>query len=146
MIKIRSLDDRTYEELMQEALAEIPLYTKEWTNFNPSDPGITILENLTAFQILQQNHIDEITPSIRKKLLQLAGFYEKKGKCARILIGAQGVKEEVKLPAGQKFNLGDLCFETNKAIILKPWKITKIFSIVEEKKKEFSFLNNIQPT
>ena len=140
MIKIRSLDDRTYEELMQEALAEIPLYTKEWTNFNPSDPGITILENLTAFQILQQNHIDEITPSIRKKLLQLAGFYEKKGKCARILIGAQGVKEEVKLPAGQKFNLGDLCFETNKAIILKPWKITKIFSIVGEKKKEFSFL------
>lgn len=140
MIKIRSLDDRTYEELMQEALSEIPLYTKEWTNFNPSDPGITILENLTAFQILQQNHIDQITPSIRKKLLQLAGFYEQKGKCARILLSAQGVTERIKLPAGQKFYLGDLCFETNKGINLNPWEITKIFSIAGKEKKEFSFL------
>lgn len=140
MIRIRSLDDRTYEELMQEAIGEIPLYTKEWTNFNPSDPGITILENLTAFQILQQNRIDEITPSIRKKLLQLAGFYEKKGKCSRILLSAVNLESEIKLPPGQKFKLGDLCFETNKAITLNPWEITRIFSVAGGEKKEFSFL------
>ena len=139
MLRSRSLDDRTYEELMQEAVGEIPLYTKEWTNFNPSDPGMTILENLTAFQILQQNHINEITPALRKKLLQLAGFHEKRGKCAQILLGAHHVKEEVKLPAGQKFKLGDLCFETNKAITLQPWGITKIFSLMGKEKKEFTF-------
>ena len=140
MISIRSLDDRTYEELLQEALRTIPLYTKEWTNFNPSDPGITILENLTAFEILQQNHIDEITPALRKKLLQLAGFQEKKGKCARILIGTEDLSESLYLPANQKFTLGDLCFETNKAINLRPWEITGIFSICGEAKREFSYL------
>ncbi|MBR5578978.1 MAG: baseplate J/gp47 family protein [Lachnospiraceae bacterium] len=140
MLSIRSLDDRTYEELIQEALGNIPLYTKEWTNFNPSDPGITILENLTAFEILQQNHIDEITPAIRKKLLQLAGFQEERGRCARILIGAENIEETLYLPANQKFTLGDLCFETNKAIVLNPWEITRIFSICRGERKEFSYL------
>ncbi|EDZ95128.1 MAG: putative baseplate assembly protein [Limnospira sp. PMC 1291.21] len=39
-----SLDDRTYEDLLQECLLRIPRYCPEWSNYNPSDPGITLLE------------------------------------------------------------------------------------------------------
>lgn len=39
-----NLDDRRYEELMAECLQRIPRYCPEWTNFNPSDPGITLVE------------------------------------------------------------------------------------------------------
>lgn len=42
------LDDRTFEDLMDEVRARIPLYTPEWTDHNLSDPGITLLE-LFAF-------------------------------------------------------------------------------------------------
>ena len=79
MLNSRNLSDKTYEELMAEALLSIPLYSDEWTNFNPSDPGVTILENLTAFQTLQQNYIDRVTPQIQQKLLKLAGFQAEKG-------------------------------------------------------------------
>ena len=42
-----NLDDRTYEDLLQECILRIPRYCPEWTNYNPSDPGITLLELFT---------------------------------------------------------------------------------------------------
>ncbi|GCE94138.1 hypothetical protein NIES46_21910 [Arthrospira platensis NIES-46] len=39
-----NLDDRTYDDLLQECLLRIPRYCPEWNNYNPSDPGITLLE------------------------------------------------------------------------------------------------------
>ncbi|NTW03560.1 MAG: hypothetical protein HGA19_20185 [Oscillochloris sp.] len=38
------LDDRTYADLVAEARALIPGIYPEWTNHNPSDPGITLVE------------------------------------------------------------------------------------------------------
>jgi len=38
------LDDRSYADLLDEAEALIRTYAPEWTNRNPSDPGITLLE------------------------------------------------------------------------------------------------------
>ena len=54
------LDDRTFEQLFAEARARIPVHTPEWTNFNESDPGITIIQ-LFAFMtensaLSQQSH------------------------------------------------------------------------------------------
>lgn len=47
-LQLPNLDDRRYADLMEEARALIPTHAREWTNHNPSDPGITIIE-LFAF-------------------------------------------------------------------------------------------------
>src|SRR5579862_7356874 len=39
-----SLDDRSYDDLVQDLLANIPAHTPEWTNPQPGDPGRTLLE------------------------------------------------------------------------------------------------------
>lgn len=39
-----NLDDRTFAELVDECLLRIPRYCPEWTNHNPSDPGMTLIE------------------------------------------------------------------------------------------------------
>lgn len=39
-----NLDDRTFDELVEECILRIPRYCPEWTNFNPGDPGITLVE------------------------------------------------------------------------------------------------------
>ena len=39
-----TLDERKYQDLLNEALARIPVHNPEWTNFNKSDPGVTLLE------------------------------------------------------------------------------------------------------
>ena len=89
MLNYRIPEDKTYEELITEAQMQIPFYSQEWTNFQPSDPGITILENLTAFEALQLSRIHEMTPGVLKMLLKLLGFEAGKGKCARILLAAE---------------------------------------------------------
>ena len=74
MLNSVNLNDKTYDELLAEAIAQIPLYSREWTNFNPSDPGITLLQNLTAFQMLQQESINDVPEELRRKLLKLMGY------------------------------------------------------------------------
>jgi len=39
-----ALDDRSYEDLVQEMLASIPAHTPEWTSVQPGDPGRTLIE------------------------------------------------------------------------------------------------------
>jgi predicted phage baseplate assembly protein len=38
------LDDRSFEDLIEECILRIPRYCPEWTNHNPGDPGITLIE------------------------------------------------------------------------------------------------------
>ncbi len=39
-----NLDDRTWQDIVNEARALIPTYAPEWTDHNPSDLGITLIE------------------------------------------------------------------------------------------------------
>ena len=39
MIPAPKLDDRTYADIVAEAMRLIPRYCPEWTNHNPSDPA-----------------------------------------------------------------------------------------------------------
>lgn len=39
-----NLDDRRFSDLVEECILRIPRYCPEWTNHNPSDPGITLIE------------------------------------------------------------------------------------------------------
>jgi hypothetical protein len=68
------LDDRNFEQLFAEARARIPVHNPEWTNFNDSDPGITIIQ-LFAFMtenlLYRSNRIPEAN---RRKFLMLLGI------------------------------------------------------------------------
>ncbi len=49
-LPVPRLDDRTFDQLASEARALIPRHFPAWTDHNPSDPGITLLE-LFAFVV-----------------------------------------------------------------------------------------------
>ena len=38
------LDDRHFQDLVNEAKTLIPRFTPEWTDHNVSDPGVTLIE------------------------------------------------------------------------------------------------------
>lgn len=48
-LNLPDLDDRSFEELTAEMRARIPASAPEWTDHNPSDPGITLLELFAYF-------------------------------------------------------------------------------------------------
>jgi hypothetical protein len=61
-LPIPNLDDRTFDQLVTEARALIPRYLPAWTDYNPSDPGITLLElfaSLFEAAIYQINRVPE---------------------------------------------------------------------------------------
>lgn len=70
-VTLPNIDDRRYDDLVGEAIARIPVHTPEWTNFNRSDPGVTLIEVfafLTESLLYRANQIPERN---RKKFLQL---------------------------------------------------------------------------
>ena len=39
-----NLDDRRYDDIMEEMMQLIPQYCPEWTNLGPADPGVTMVQ------------------------------------------------------------------------------------------------------
>src|SRR5262245_6845013 len=70
-LNIPNLDDRTYADLVQEALAMLPSYAPEWTNHNPSDPGITLIELLAYFTEMLIYRLNRVTRENKLKFLWL---------------------------------------------------------------------------
>lgn len=127
MLERNDYKEVTFEEYFRDALVQIPLYTKEWTNFNASDPGITILENMSAFNVLQQNYIEKLNEQAHLGLLKLAGINRRAGKSASVFLKeAYGNKDE-EFPENYKFYVGELCFENYNRIHINGRRITDIF-------------------
>ena len=69
-----NLDDKTFEELVQEARKQIPIYAPDWTDHNIHDPGITFIELfalLTEIMLYRQNKVPDES---KWKFLQLMGI------------------------------------------------------------------------
>ena len=140
MLSKAMMQEQTFENLIQEARAQIPLYTSEWTNFNPSDPAETILENLSAFTILQQAYIDKMPEEVQKKLFAMAGFTSRNGRSARVLLEAKNVNQTVMIPSGQRFYVGDMCFETNRECPLRGNRLTGIYGKCADSLRDYSYI------
>ena len=127
MLNSVNLNDKTYEELLAEAIAHIPLYSREWTNFNVSDPGITLLQNLTAFQLLQQENINDVPERVQRKLLKLLGCVGRENRAAMALIQAPPQGGPI-LPEGHLLWSGDIPFETVDETPLSAWGLSRVLA------------------
>src|SRR5258705_7275787 len=123
-----NLDDLRYDRIREELVRRIPVYSPEWTDYNESDPGITLIE-LFAYlaeqvgfrlnQIPEKNHIE---------LLKLLGVRLKTARAARtqlaFLLAGPGAATSIPLLAGSRANAKTgnppPSFETVEAIDLTP--------------------------
>jgi len=70
-LTLPNLDDLRWDALVEEGRSLIPAYAPEWTNHNPSDPGITLME-LFAFATEQLMYrANRITNEQTLKFLKL---------------------------------------------------------------------------
>jgi hypothetical protein len=70
-IPLPDLDDRTYADLTAEAQALIPALQPAWTNYNPSDPGIVLIELLAWLTEMLIFQVNEIPAANTEKMLKL---------------------------------------------------------------------------
>lgn len=72
-LEIPDLDDREFEELVEDARKHIPVHSESWTDHNAHDPGITFLELLAWVAESDIYQLDRLTDAHVEKYLQLVG-------------------------------------------------------------------------
>ena len=116
-LDIPELDDTSYDELVSNAKTRIAARTDEWTDFNPHDPGITILELLAWLADTHIYEADQITDAHRKKYLQLVGIEPTPAQPASVALTVSPTDDGGRLPAGTRLRADDgdqqVVFETD---------------------------------
>jgi uncharacterized phage protein gp47/JayE len=67
------LDDRRFEQILRELQLRIPVYTREWTDFNESDPGTTLLQLFAWLTETTLHRLNQLPDAAYIKFLQLLG-------------------------------------------------------------------------
>ena len=122
-LTIPTLDDRRYQDLLDEALARIPVHTPEWTNFNKSDPGVTLIE---VFAFLTENLLyrsNQIPERNRRKFLKLIGVPLQAAASAQGLVAfsnERGPLETITLNTGLEVKAGQVPFRTTQGLDVLP--------------------------
>ena len=123
------LDDRSYQQLRDELVRRIPVYTPEWTDHNASDPGITLIE---LFAFLGENllyRFNQIPEAARLEFLRLLQIPLRPAVAARALITVSTDKlvRDVKqkwtgqiVPLQSELKAGPLPFETQTEVVAWP--------------------------
>lgn len=77
------LDDRSFSDIVAEALQRIPLYTPEWTDHNLSDPGITVIELFAWMTDIILYRLNRVPDKHYIKFMELIGMRLREAEPAR---------------------------------------------------------------
>lgn len=140
------LDDRTYREIESDAVFHIPREYPEWTNYNPSDPGITLVQLFSWLKEVQQYHLSQISSSKRLKYLRLLGIEMEHIRPADGAVsvepGLNQVGTEITLPKGTRFFAEDMAFETVEKEWIHPTKLIGAYMVQGEKLSRYHNIGN----
>lgn len=120
------LDDRTFQELMDEMRSLIPIYCPEWTNHNPSDPGITLLELFAFLTEIMLYRLNRVPVRTLFSLLDVLGIQPQPPSAARtpIVVNPNPTAHGYLLKAGaavgaRRAGTGEpLIFETERDLLI----------------------------
>jgi len=121
-----NLDNRTYEQIVQEARRSIPRLIAEWTDENAHDPGITFLELFAWVTEIQQYYLNRITERSMRKFLAVLGTEPREQTCSATVATIGGVSRTLALPVGTKLVANDQIFETSTPALLLPFQIARV--------------------
>lgn len=140
MIPSPKLDDREYQDIVDEALSLIPRYAPEWTNHNPSDPGITLLELAAWMTDLILYRLNRVPEKNYVAFLNLLGIKLKPPRAASALIrfnlvdGAtrQRIPKGTQLTTPEGTEDDTVTFETARDLIITDVKLDRVFSYFDQ--------------
>jgi predicted phage baseplate assembly protein len=68
------LDDRTFQDIVDEAKRLIPQYTPEWTNHNLSDPGVALIELFAWMSEMVLYRLNQVPDRLYVHFLNMVGI------------------------------------------------------------------------
>ena len=115
------LDDRSYEQIRDELVARIPVYAPEWTDHNPSDPGIALIE---LFSYLTENllyRFNQIPDSTKLEFLRLLQIPLRPAKAAKVMLElTTKLDNGQQVPQFHKASASEVNFSTQSEVRVLP--------------------------
>src|SRR2546423_9061512 len=142
MLPTPNLDDRTFEQIRDEAIRLIPQYCPEWTNYNPSDPGITLIELFSWMTEMVLYRLNKVPDKVYLTLLDLIGVRLRPPTPSRSMLtfhlveGYQGgawVPRGTQVATEQTEDGDPIVFETEEDLFVSPVRLLHCFSIERDR-------------
>ena len=73
-LPVTNLDDRSFQDIVDEAKRLIPKYCPEWTNHNLSDPGVALIELFAWMTEMTLFRLNQVPDVFYTRMLNLLGF------------------------------------------------------------------------
>jgi len=146
MIPPPKLDDRSFHDIVEEAISMIPRYSPEWTNHNPSDPGITLIELAAWMTDLLIYRLNQVPDKNYVAFLNLLGIKLRAPRAAKALVRFSLVEGAAKqrVPRGTQVSTPQateehtVTFETARDVIVSIARPDRCFSYFDEAYSENS--------
>jgi len=122
-LTVPNLDDRRYQDLLDEALSRIPVYTPEWTNYNKSDPGVTLIEVFAFLTEAMLYRCNQVPERNRKKFLRLLNVPLQPATSAQGLVtinNDKGPLQTVTLSDSVEVRSGQVPFRSTRGLDVLP--------------------------
>jgi hypothetical protein len=153
MIPPPKLDDRSFHDIVEEAISMIPRYAPEWTNHNPSDPGITLIELAAWMTDLLIYRLNQVPDKNYVAFLNLLGIKLRAPKAAKAFVrfslveGAakQRVPRGTQVSTPQATEENTVTFETARDVVVTGARPDRCFSYFDESYAENSRYIDPQP-
>ena len=147
MLPLPKLDDRSYEEIRDEAVQNIVRHCPDWTNHNASDPGITLIELFSSMTEMLQYRLNRVPQKNYLAFLDMLGIMGRLPTPARTRVEfklSEGYelgeerKSTIKIDKDTTISTDDdepILFETAKETQLSNLKLINLFSRLYDKDK-----------
>lgn len=141
------LDDRSYEDLLEEVRERLPATAPDWTDYNASDPGITLLELFAYLDEALLYRLDRVPESHYRAFLRLLGCAPRPARAAQTLVALRAAQPAgaVDLPAGvQVANaVGDIVFQTGTPFAVVGPRLSAVITATQGRLEDHSAANAV---
>lgn len=131
-----NLDDRSYEQIRDELLQQIPRFAPEWTDWNESDPGITLIELFATLAESIGWRLNQAPERCMLTFFDVLGIGPKPAEAARADLtftvqddppaGGISVDRGIAVASGVQTDAGPIVFETDREVSLVPFKLATV--------------------
>ncbi len=123
------LDDRHFQDIVDEAKKRIPYYIEEWTDHNVSDPGVTMIELFAWMTDIILYRLNQVPDLHYVKFMEMLGLRLKEPVPARVPVTfwlSAPLESPVTIPAGTEVSSTQtetepsIIFTTDEGLTLRP--------------------------
>jgi predicted phage baseplate assembly protein len=131
-----TLDDRSFQDFVDQAKRAIPRHCPEWTNHNLNDPGVALIELFAWMSEQLIFRLNQVPDRLYLHFLNLVGiepFPPGVARCDLTFWLSEALQHEVRVPVGsQVATTGGpaVVFTTVDDLVMTPPRLTHLFTTV----------------